>query len=139
VEPLALRSLRFERDNRSYFRNLLTGGVHGHAMPSLLAALFLLVLASRGVTAQPADCPTEPLAGPVLPLSLDLAGRPGVPRGVTGQAYVAVPMGPPGIACGNAPPPPRDILHGEPGNVLGPPSPDLLRGPGTPRVWVETR
>jgi hypothetical protein len=110
-------------------------------MRSLLAALLLLVLvlASHGVAAQPADCPTEPSAGPMLPLSLDLAGRPGVPRGVTGQTYVEVPMGAPGIACRNAPPPPRDILRGEPGNVLGPPSPDLLRGPGTPRVLVETR
>jgi hypothetical protein len=106
----------------------------------LLIGLLLVVLASFGVAAQPADCPAEPSAGPMLPLSLDLGGRPGVPRGVTGQAYVGVPMGAPGVACGSAPrPPPRDILRGEPGNVLGPPSPDLLRGPGTPRVWVETR
>jgi hypothetical protein len=108
-------------------------------MRSLFAGLLLLMLASHGVGAQPADCPGEPAAGPMLPLSLDLHGRPGVPRGVTGQAYVDVPMGTPGIACGGAPPPPRDVLRGEPGNLLGPPSTDLLRGPGTPRVLVETR
>jgi hypothetical protein len=109
-------------------------------MRSLLAGLLLSVLALHGVAAQPADCQSEPSAGPRLPLSLDLAGRPGVPRGVTGQAYVDVPMGAPGVACGGAPPPPpRDILRGEPGNLLGPPSPDLLRGPGTPRVRVEVQ
>ena len=104
--------------------------------PWILAGLLLLVLASFRVAAQPADCPSMPPSGPMLPLSLDLAGRPGVPRGVTGQAYVYLPMGAPGVACDN-PPPPRDVLRGEP--LMGPPSADLLRGPGTPRVWVETR
>ena len=55
-------------------------------MRSLLAGLLLIVVASGGISAQPADCPTEPSAGPMMPLSLDLAGRPGVPRGVTGQS-----------------------------------------------------
>jgi hypothetical protein len=98
------------------------------------------MMAAHGVAAaQTADCPVEPSAGPMLPLSLDLAGRPGVPVGTTGHAYVAVPMGAPGVACQDAPPPPLDVLHGEPGPTLGPPSHDLLRGSGTPRVWVETR
>jgi hypothetical protein len=108
-----------------------------------LAALLLLIpvllMSAAPLAAQPADCPAEPSQGPMLPLSLDLGGRHGVPPGVTGQAYVAVPFGSPGMACGDAPPPPQDILRGEPGNVLGPSSPDLLRGPGTPRVRVETR
>jgi hypothetical protein len=109
-------------------------------MRSLLAVLLLLTFTSLGAVAQPADCASEPTSGPMLPLSLDLGGRPGVPRGVTGQTYVDVPMGPPGLACSGEPrAPPRDILLGEPGNLLGPPSPDLLRGPGTPRVWVDTR
>jgi hypothetical protein len=110
-------------------------------MRSLLAGLLLLVLAPHRIAAQPADCPSAPSTGPMLPLSLDLAGRPGVPHGVTGQAYVGMPMGAPGVACQDeARPPPRDILRGEPdANLLGPPAPDLLRGPGTPRVWVETR
>ena len=109
-------------------------------MRTLLAGVLTLLAALHGVVAaQPADCPTQPSSGPVLPLSLDLAGRPGVPPGVTGQAYVAAPVGAPGVACADAPPPPRDILRGEQGSVLGPPLPDLLRGPGTPRVRVETR
>jgi hypothetical protein len=109
-------------------------------MRSLLTGLLLLVLAPLGVAAQPADCASVPSSGPMLLLSLDLGGRPGVPRGVTGQAWVDVPMGAPGVACpAESRAPPRDILRGEPGNLLGPPSPDLLRGPGTPRVLVETR
>jgi hypothetical protein len=113
-------------------------------MRPILAVLLLMLPLVREVAAQPADCASAPAGGPMLPLSLDLGGRPGVPgnvpSGVTGQAYVAVPMGAPGMACQDPPrPPPRDILRGEPGDLLGPPSPDLLRGPGTPRVWVETR
>jgi hypothetical protein len=109
-------------------------------MRSLLAGLLLMSLAPLRVTAQPADCRSAPASGDMLPLSLDLGRRPGVPRGVTGLAWVGVPMGAPGLACPNEPQAPlRDILRGEPGSLLGPPSPDLLRGPGTPRVVVETR
>ena len=118
----------------------LTATAHDRRMRSLFAGLLLLVTGADGLAEQPADCASEQWAGPTLPLSLDLAGRPGVPKGVTGHAYVEVPMGVPGIACQDpAAPPPRDILRGEPGNLLGPSSPDLLRGPGTPRVLVETR
>jgi hypothetical protein len=96
------------------------------------------------VVAQPADCPSDPSASPggILPLALDIGGRPGVPRGATGQAYIGVPIAPSGgMACTNpAPPGPADILHGEPGNVLsGPPSPDLLRGPGQAIVEIAPR
>jgi len=108
-------------------------------MRMLPAALLLMTFAPWGLAAQPADCPSAPPTGPMLPLALDLAGRPGVPKGVTGQAYVAVPMSAPGTACQDAPPAPRDTLRGEPGSILGPPSHDLLRGPGTPHVQVETR
>ncbi|MDR3535564.1 MAG: hypothetical protein P4L71_03600 [Acetobacteraceae bacterium] len=103
-----------------------------------LFILALLLLAPLALRAQPADCPTAPADGPTIPLALDLAGRPGVPAGTTGQAYVAVPAGQPGYACQSTRPPPTDVLHGEPGDVLhGPPSRDLLRGPGTPQVRVE--
>ena len=98
----------------------------------------LMVVAAR-VAAQPADCDAgRPPAG-TLPLSVDLAGRPGVPSGVTGQVEIEVPVASAGgTQCRDARPPPRDVLRGEPGDVLhGPPSPDLLRGPGTPRVEVE--
>jgi len=102
----------------------------------------LLLLLARPVAAQPADCPPAPATGPVMPLAIDLAGRPGVPKGTSGQAYINLPMGAPaGTACHNAPPePPKDVLHGEPGDVLGgPPSSDLLRGPGDPHGAVEVR
>lgn len=82
-------------------------------MHFLLVALLL---------AQAADCPTEPTDGPALPLSLKLPGK-------QGQAYVAIPMTPPGMACADDAAPPSDVLHGEPG--------DVLRGPGTPHVEVE--
>jgi hypothetical protein len=108
-------------------------------MALLLAAVLLMLAVPRTAAAQSADCHSEPPAGPALSLSLDIAGRPGVPAGTTGQAYVAVPMTPPGVACQEAPRPPADILHGEPGAILGPASRDLLRGPGVPHVSVETR
>jgi hypothetical protein len=97
----------------------------------LVLVALLLVVVLRGAAAQPADCPTEPSAGSMLPLALDLARRTGVPSGTTGQAYVAVPLTPPEIACRDAPTRPADVLNGEPG--------DLLRGPGTPHVKVEVQ
>jgi hypothetical protein len=141
--------------------------------------LALLVLFACPVMAQPADCAPARSAdglaadgfaadGLVLPLAIDVAGRPGVPKGVRGQIYVGVPLGatastaanqagtwtagngsrgnaptgsaPTGYACADDRPPPHDVLRGEPSNVLdGPPSPDLLRGPGHPHVEVEIR
>jgi hypothetical protein len=102
--------------------------------------LGLLVFGSLGAHSQQSDCPPAPSGGPGLPLSIDLAGRPGVPSGLTGEVYVQVPTDPPAAtSCRTEQPPPRDVLSGEPGDVLhGPPSPDLLRGPGTPHVEVET-
>ena len=95
-----------------------------------LLLLVMLLIGLRNAAAQPTDCPTGPSVGPMLPLALDLAGRRGVPAGTTGQALVTIPMAPPGIGCREGRPPPADVLHGEPG--------DLLRGP-IPRVEVETR
>jgi hypothetical protein len=69
-----------------------------------------------------ADCTTAGQIGPTLPLSLNLPNN-------AGEAYVSVPIAPPGMACEEIPPPPADVLRGEPGN--------LLRGPGRPTVWVE--
>ena len=68
----------------------------------LVLAILMLVAASRGAVSQPADCSTEPTSGPTLPLALDLAGRRNVPPGTTGQAYIDVPLTPPGIACRDA-------------------------------------
>jgi hypothetical protein len=69
-----------------------------------------------------ADCSAPEPAGPMLPLSLNLPNN-------KGQAYLAVPLTAPGMACEDAPPPVADVLRGEPGN--------LLRGPGRPSVRVE--
>ena len=102
----------------------------------------LLLLLAHPVAAQPADCPPAPSTGPVVPLAIDLAGRSGVPKGVSGQAYINVPVGAPaGTACHDNPlKPPQDVLRGELGDVLGgPPSSDLLRGPGDPHGEVEVR
>ena len=102
--------------------------------------LVLLVLGPTGANGQQTDCPPAPSGESGLDLSIDLAGRPGVPSGLTGQVYLQVPTGPPATgSCWTEPPPPHDVLGGEPGDVLhGPPSPDLLRGPGTPHIEVET-
>lgn len=109
-------------------------------MRLLLFGLLLVIMAPRGFAAQPADCPSAPPSGPTLPLALDLAHRLGVPKGVTGQALFGVPLGAPGMSCADTPQAPRDVLHGESGDVTGgPPSPDLLHGPGTPHVRVEPR
>ena len=79
----------------------------------------LLTVVPHAASAQPADCLTAPPSGATLPLSLDLAGRHGVPFGVSGEAYVAVPMEAPGIACA-IPPLPADVLRGERGDLLNP-------------------
>jgi hypothetical protein len=81
--------------------------------------LGMLIALPRAASAQPADCLTAPPSGSMLPLSLDLAGRHGVPSGISGQAYVAVPLESPGIACA-IPPPPSDVLRGVRGNLLNP-------------------
>ena len=81
-------------------------------------AVALLVLFAHPAAAQPADCTPAPPTGPVMPLAIDLAGHPGVPKATSGQAYI----------------------NGEPGDVLGgPPSSDLLRGPGDPPAATGVR
>ena len=81
-----------------------------------------------GAAAQPADCMVHEAPGPSLPLAIDLARRPGVPRGVTGQAYVELPLGAPQTDCGE-PSVPRDVLRGEAGDLLrGTRAPDSMRG-----------
>jgi hypothetical protein len=105
-------------------------------------AVALLVLFAHPAAAQPADCTPAPPTGPVMPLAIDLAGHPGVPKATSGQAYINVPMGASAdTACHDDPPkPPQDVLRGEPGDVLGgPPSSDLLRGPGDPPAATGVR
>jgi hypothetical protein len=80
-------------------------------------------LAASGAIGQPADCQTRPAAGPSLPLAIDLAGRPGVPAGVTGKTFVAVQTQGSQVDCGE-PAAPSDVLRGAPGDLLlGTPQP----------------
>jgi hypothetical protein len=83
----------------------------------------LLVLLACPAMAQPADCVTPQPAGPVVPMSIEIAGRPGVPAGVQGRARIDVPIGAPaGNACHDEKPLPRDVLRGDPGDLLAGPS-----------------
>ena len=94
-----------------------------------IVCILLLLAVTRIAAAQPADCPVAPAPIPLMPMAIDLAGRPGVPAGVTGQGLVGAPMASPGIACRDARPPPADALRGEPGDLLlGTPRPPA--GPG---------
>lgn len=81
--------------------------------------------------AQPADCTIEKPSS-ALPLSLGIGGMPGAPPGLTGNVFVAVPIVG-ATSCDEVPPPPRDILHGNPvppgESVLGGPRGNLLRKP----------
>lgn len=102
----------------------------------MLLALSVFVALAGQARSQPADCPPDPDTPPPVsvPLQLNLRGLPGVPSGIGGQAYVAAPLTDGGMACTDQPPPPRDILRGEPGDVLHGDMPsggqgDLLRGP----------
>jgi hypothetical protein len=88
-----------------------------------LIAFVMLGLMASDVMAQPADCPTRSASGPSQRLSINLAGRPGVPAGVTGKTVIEVPMQPAQTECGE-PSAPADVLGGAPG--------DLLRGTPAP-------
>lgn len=74
-------------------------------------------------------CRPPPPGSPSLPIYLDLQGRPGVPKGVTGQVGIDVPLAAPD--CSQPVHLPRDPLHGDPGDVLRGPQPgDVLHGDG---------
>jgi hypothetical protein len=80
----------------------------------------IAVLASVWLAAAAADCPTVSESGASMSFSIDLAGRPGVPAGVGGETYLDLPIAP-RIACPDTEAkPPRDILRGEPGDLLAP-------------------
>ena len=92
-------------------------------MRDYLVLLIFLSLAPTArtqpaATVQPANCAPDPRAPIAVPMELNLGGRPGVPPGVSGQIYVAVPLTSGGMTCTDQRPPPRDILRGEPGDVL---------------------
>ena len=78
----------------------------------ILAALIGLPTLAR---AQPADC-AAPRPAEAAPLALNLNSVPKLPAG--GQLYVAVPLAQGGKTCADPRPPPRDILRGEPRDIL---------------------
>jgi hypothetical protein len=89
--------------------------------------------------AQPADCPRDPAPAATLPLSIDLGGRPGVPKDAAGEAFLDLPASPPGPDCAGPAPASPDVLHGEPGDALHGPASRNLLVPWNPRVRVEQR
>ena len=82
----------------------------------------LFVLASLWLAAAPADCPTQESSGASLPAAIDLSPGKSGGSGKSGpgrQIYLDVPMT--GKEdCADVPPPPRDVLRGEPGDLLNP-------------------
>lgn len=83
-------------------------------------ALPILLCLIRTAGAQPADCAADPQAPApaALPLELNLGGLPGMPRRINGQIYAAIPLAQGGMTCTDRRPPPRNVLRGEPGDVL---------------------
>jgi hypothetical protein len=107
-------------------------------MRPLILSLAVASLA-HAAAAQPADCLSEPAPTQSMPLDLDLNGLPGVPKGLGGQVYADVPVAPPGgTMCETASPAlPRDVLRGEPGDLLRGNGPRTLSGaPVRPRVEI---
>jgi hypothetical protein len=103
--------------------------------------IFALALAcfARPATSQPADCQSTPAPTQNMPLSLDLSGLPGVPKGLSGQVYADVPVPPPGgTVCKTVKRDlPVDVLHGQPGDLLRGKGPrDLLGGQVRPRIEI---
>jgi hypothetical protein len=90
-------------------------------------AFVMLGLVASSAMAQPADCPSRSTTGPSQRLSINLAGRPGVPSSVTGKTVIEAPMPPAQTECGE-PSAPADVLGGAPGDLLrGTPAPDKTR------------
>ncbi len=89
-----------------------------------MLTVMALGLMTACAMAQPADCPPRPASpGPSQRLSINLAGRPGVPSGVTGRTVIEVPLAAPQTECGE-PSAPADVLRGAPGDLLlGTPAP----------------
>lgn len=92
------------------------------------AVLSLLLLAAAA--APPAGCLPDAANGQVMPIPLDLAGRPNIPSGLTGQTFAVLPDTLGNNGCHS--PLPSDAqpstLRNDSGDVLhGLPMPDSLR------------
>jgi hypothetical protein len=93
-----------------------------------IAALPLIFLGAAA--APPGDCSPRMGAEQVLPTPLDLAGRPNLPTGLTGETLAAPPSLDAPAGCGVSMPSTAQVtpLRSETGDVLhGLPQPDILR------------
>jgi hypothetical protein len=102
----------------------------GWKTPAILSLLLLLGAAA----APPGDCLSGGEGLQTLPLSLDLAGRPAAPSGLTGQAFATMPGADGG--CRNPLPtnPQATTLRSESADVLHSlPTPDILRRMDEPK------
>jgi hypothetical protein len=102
----------------------------GRRMPAV-ALLFLAAAA-----APPADCGSAGDPGPILPLPLDLAGRPDMAAGLAGRGFAPLPGAGSSAGCRETLPTPvqSGTLRSESNDVLhGLPAPDILRPINEPR------
>jgi hypothetical protein len=93
-----------------------------------LATLLLLLLAAAA--APPGDCSRVTDGGQKLPASLDLAGRPSIAAGLTGQMFATLTGAEDGHGCRGAlsSSVQSTTLSSESGDILhGLPAPDILR------------
>ena len=99
----------------------------------IAAALPLLFLAAGA--APPGDCLSGSAGGPMLPTSLDLAGRPSVGAGLSGQTFAALPGTDAGTGCRAVSSATQATsLRSESGDVLhGLPAPEILRPMNEPK------
>jgi hypothetical protein len=98
------------------------------------AVFSLLLLAAAA--APPVDCQPDAASGQVMPIPLDLAGRPDAPSGLTGQTFAVLPDALGNNGCrsplpSNAQP---STLQNDSDDVLhGLPMPDSLRSIDQPK------
>jgi hypothetical protein len=101
----------------------------GWKTPAILALLLL-----GAAAAPPGDCLPNGDSGQMLPMPLDLAGRPSASVGLTGQTFAAMP----GLEGGCRGAVPSSLqsttLRSESADVLhGLPAPDILRRMDEPK------
>ena len=100
-------------------------------LPAVLSLLFLAAGA-----APPGDCLSGAAGGPTLPTARDLAGRPGVTAGLSGQTFATLPSANSGAGCRGTLPSATQTttLRSESGDVLhGLPALEILRPMNEPK------
>jgi hypothetical protein len=102
----------------------------------LKTAAILSLLLLGAAAAPPGDCLPAPDGARMLPAPLDLAGRPSVSAGLTGQMFATLPGAESGNGCRSALPSGAQAttLRSESDDILhGLPSPDILRRMDEPK------